>query len=80
MQNWTKLFAQVLLVALVLILAAIVSRAVYLRVDRPSSDEVQQENETSRDVADCRVQHREDGHSGQHSQDESIWMASCLDS
>ncbi|GJG96681.1 hypothetical protein [Cupriavidus pauculus] len=81
-RNWTKLFAQMLFAITLIVLAAIASRAVYIRLAPPPSTEVRDDGDFNRDVADCGAQRRPADYQTRKSQleDNAIRMASCLDS
>jgi len=81
-RNWTKLFAQMLLAITLTNLAAIASRAVYIRMTPPLSNEVREDGDFNREVASCGIQRRPGEYQAPHSQseDSAIRMASCLDS
>lgn len=82
MRNWTKLFAQMLFAITLIVLAAIASRAVYVRMTPPPSNEVREDGDFNREVADCSIQRRPGEYQAPRSQseDSAIRMASCLDS
>ncbi|PLQ00321.1 hypothetical protein CYJ10_11800 [Cupriavidus pauculus] len=79
-QNWTRVLAQALLAIMLVVLAAVASRVIYIRMTPHASSEVREETEIHREIADCGAQRKPTELQERQSEDSAIWMASCLDS
>lgn len=80
MQIWTKLFTQTLIAIGLIVVAAVVSRVIYVNANPPAMTDVQEESDVHREVVDCRMEHRPAEHPARQTREDAIWIAGCLDS
>lgn len=79
-QTWTKFVAKSLLAVTVILVAAMVSRVIYVHVAPLAATEAQEESDFHREFVDCREQPRPAKHRAQQREEDATWMVNCLDS
>lgn len=67
---------RMLLLVTAIVVVAIASRSIYLRVHSPSLPEAQEDDNVHREMADCEGQRRQ----APHSKDNALTTISCLKS